>query len=58
VTNPHQLERSASEVRAACYVKIVEQFPMTVGGDVQKFKLRGTAVAGLGLESAAGVQTV
>ncbi|HEX3318851.1 MAG TPA: AMP-binding protein [Solirubrobacteraceae bacterium] len=39
------------------YVKVVEEFPMTVTGKVQKFKMRETAIAELGLESAAGVQT-
>jgi hypothetical protein len=30
---------------------------MAVGGRVQKFKVRETAIAELGLESAAGLQT-
>jgi fatty-acyl-CoA synthase len=39
------------------YVKIVDDFPMTVTGKVQKFKMRETAIGELGLESAAGVET-
>ena len=39
------------------YVKLVDGFPMTVTGKVQKFKMRETAIAELGLESAAGVKT-
>jgi fatty-acyl-CoA synthase len=39
------------------YVKFTDEFPMTVTGKIQKFKMRETAVAELGLESAAGVQT-
>ena len=39
------------------YVKVVEEFPMTVTGKVQKFKLRDAAIAELGLEDAAKVRT-
>jgi fatty-acyl-CoA synthase len=39
------------------YVKVVDEFPMTVTGKVQKFKMRETAIAELGLEAAAGVKT-
>jgi fatty-acyl-CoA synthase len=35
------------------YVKLVEDFPMTVTGKVQKFKMREQAVEELGLEAAA-----
>jgi len=37
--------------------KFVDGFPMTVTGKVQKFKMRETAIAELGLEKAAGVRT-
>ena len=37
--------------------KLVDSFPMTVTGKVQKFKMRETAVQELGLEKAAGVRT-
>ena len=39
------------------YVKFTDEFPMTVTGKVQKFKMREQAVEELGLQSAAGVQT-
>ncbi|HET8978006.1 MAG TPA: AMP-binding protein [Solirubrobacteraceae bacterium] len=39
------------------YVEIVDAFPMTVTGKVQKFKLREHAIASLGLEAIAGVRT-
>jgi fatty-acyl-CoA synthase len=35
----------------------VDEFPMTVTGKVQKFKMRETAVAELGLEAAAATPT-
>jgi fatty-acyl-CoA synthase len=39
------------------YWKSVADFPMTVTGKVQKFKMREEAISELGLEEAAGVQT-
>ena len=39
------------------YVKVVDDFPMTVTGKVQKFKMREAAIAELGLEEAAATQT-
>jgi fatty-acyl-CoA synthase len=39
------------------YVRFTDEFPMTVTGKVQKFKMREAAVAELGLEAAAGVKT-
>jgi fatty-acyl-CoA synthase len=33
------------------YVRFVDEFPMTVTGKVQKFKMRDAAIAELGLES-------
>ena len=38
------------------YVKIVDQFPMTVTGKVRKVEMREVSVAELGLESAAAVR--
>ena len=38
------------------YVKFVDEFPMTVTGKVQKFKLREQAIDALGLQEAAGVE--
>jgi fatty-acyl-CoA synthase len=37
--------------------KFVDAFPMTVTGKIQKFKMRETAIAELGLEKAAGIST-
>jgi fatty-acyl-CoA synthase len=39
------------------YVRLTDEFPMTVTGKVQKFKMRETAIAELGLEGAAGTTT-
>ena len=39
------------------YWKITTEFPMTVTGKVQKFKMRETAIAELGLAGAAAIQT-
>jgi fatty-acyl-CoA synthase len=39
------------------YIKFTDEFPMTVTGKIQKFKMRDQAVEELGLQSAAGVQT-
>jgi fatty-acyl-CoA synthase len=39
------------------YWKFVDSFPMTVTGKVQKFKMRESAVAELGLEQAAAIRT-
>jgi fatty-acyl-CoA synthase len=58
----------AEAVRAFCqgriahykiprYVKLVDTFPMTVTGKVQKFKMREQAIAELGLADSAAVKT-
>jgi fatty-acyl-CoA synthase len=39
------------------YVRLTDDFPMTVTGKVQKFKMREIAIAELGLEGAAGTET-
>jgi fatty-acyl-CoA synthase len=39
------------------YWKFVDEFPMTVTGKIQKFKMRETAVEELGLKEAAAIQT-
>ena len=39
------------------YIKFTDEFPMTVTGKIQKFKMREQAVEELGLQSAAGVHT-
>jgi fatty-acyl-CoA synthase len=40
-----------------CYWKLVDEFPMTVTGKIQKFKMREIAIAELGLERAAAIAT-
>jgi fatty-acyl-CoA synthase len=61
-------EVDGEELRAWCkgriasfkiprYWRFVDEFPMTVTGKVQKFKMRETSVAELGLEEAAGTPT-
>ncbi len=58
----------ADEVREFCrgkiahykiprYVQITDEFPMTVTGKIQKFKLRDQAIDDLGLASAAAIET-
>ena len=39
------------------YVKIADEFPMTVTGKIQKFRMREMAVEELGLQTAASVET-
>jgi fatty-acyl-CoA synthase len=58
----------ASDVRAFCdgriarfkiprYVRVVDGFPMTVTGKVQKYKMREDEIEALGLQSVAGAKT-
>jgi fatty-acyl-CoA synthase len=60
-------ELSEEDVRTHCraslahfkvprYVMFVDEFPMTVTGKIQKYKMRETAVSTLGLESAASTE--
>jgi fatty-acyl-CoA synthase len=39
------------------YLKLVESFPMTVTGKIQKYKIRELAIQELGLEHAANIET-
>ncbi len=39
------------------YVKFVDDFPMTVSGKIQKFKMREVSIAELGLEDASRIET-
>ena len=39
------------------YVRIVEEFPMTVTGKIRKVEMRQVSIAALGLEGAAGIDT-
>jgi fatty-acyl-CoA synthase len=61
-------ELTEEDVRAFCagkiahykiprYVRFTQEFPMTVTGKVQKFKMRETSVAELGLETASNTRT-
>jgi fatty-acyl-CoA synthase len=61
-------ELTEEDVRAFCvgkiahykvprYVRFTREFPMTVTGKVQKFKMRETSVAELGLEAASQTRT-
>ncbi len=61
-------ELTAEEVRAYCsgkiahykvprYVRFTQDFPMTVTGKVQKFKMRETSIIELGLEAAGQTRT-
>ena len=58
----------AEEIREFCrgriahfkiprYVKVTEEFPMTVTGKIQKFRMREMAVEELGLEAASKIET-
>ena len=40
-----------------CYIKFVDEYPMTASGKIQKFKLREMAIKELHLEEAEGVET-
>jgi fatty-acyl-CoA synthase len=46
-----------SHFKVPRYWKTADEFPMTVTGKVQKFKMRELAITELGLEEAAGIQT-
>jgi fatty-acyl-CoA synthase len=39
------------------YIKFVDEFPMTVSGKIQKYKMRDESIKELGLEEAAGMKT-
>jgi fatty-acyl-CoA synthase len=47
---------SLAHFKVPRYVMFVEEFPMTVTGKIQKYKMRETAVAELGLEQAAAIK--
>jgi len=59
---------SEDDIRAFCdgkiahykvprYVRFVDEFPMTVTGKVQKYKLREQAIEELGLQADAAIET-
>jgi fatty-acyl-CoA synthase len=39
------------------YVHVTDEFPMTITGKIQKYKMREAAIEFLGLQSAAGIET-
>ncbi len=39
------------------YVHLADEFPMTVTGKVQKYKMREASIELLGLQAAAGIET-
>ena len=62
------MELSAGEIQEFCkgkiaffkiprYIKIVNQFPMTVTGKIQKFRIREAMIKELGLEESARIET-
>jgi fatty-acyl-CoA synthase len=61
-------ELTADDVRAYCtgkiahykiprYVRLTTEFPMTVTGKIQKYKMRETSISELGLEAASETRT-
>ncbi|HEY2550062.1 MAG TPA: AMP-binding protein [Streptosporangiaceae bacterium] len=61
-------ELTADDIRGYCtgkiahfkiprYLRVTDEFPMTVTGKVQKFKMRETSIAELGLEGASETRT-
>ncbi|MBN2071113.1 MAG: AMP-binding protein [Candidatus Krumholzibacteriota bacterium] len=59
---------SEEEIKAFCkgkiahykiprYIKFVDEFPMTVTGKIQKFKMRDMAIEEFGLQTDAGIET-
>jgi fatty-acyl-CoA synthase len=44
-----------AHVKVPRYIRFVDEFPMTVTGKVQKFKMRETAIRELGLERVAEI---
>jgi fatty-acyl-CoA synthase len=49
--------KSLARFKVPQYIKLVESFPMTVTGKIQKFKIREEAVRELGLEDASKIET-
>ncbi|MCW2601321.1 MAG: AMP-binding protein [Frankiales bacterium] len=48
---------SVAHYKVPRYVRITDEFPMTITGKVQKFKMREVSVEELGLKDAAGIVT-
>lgn len=51
------LKERMAHFKVPHYVRIVDEFPMTVTGKVQKFVMRELMIEELGLQRAAGVKT-
>lgn len=51
------LKERISYFKVPRYIKLVEQFPLTVTGKVQKFAMRDVMIEELGLQSAAQIET-
>ena len=63
----HDTAVTAEDIREFCrgriahykiprYIKFVEEFPMTVTGKIQKYRMRAMAIEELGLHDAAGIE--
>jgi fatty-acyl-CoA synthase len=50
-------QKRVARFKVPRYWKVTTEFPMTVTGKVQKFKMREQAIAELGLEEAAVIHT-
>jgi fatty-acyl-CoA synthase len=50
-------EGKIAEFKVPKYIKVVDEFPMTVTGKIQKFRIRETFVKELGLREIARIET-
>ena len=59
--SPHDLrafcEGRIAHFKIPRYVHLASEFPMTVTGKIQKYKMREESIELLGLQSAAGIRT-
>jgi len=51
------LERRIARFKIPRYVMFVTEFPITISGKIQKFKMREESIKFLGLEDASKIQT-
>lgn len=51
------VRKNMSRHKVPKYIKILESFPMTASGKIQKYKLRELAIEELGLKEAASIET-
>ena len=51
------VRKGLSKFKAPRYVLLMDSFPMTASGKIQKFKLRELGVEKLGLQQAANIET-